>query len=308
MILYGIIPVRINYTHSPQAQRSDGVIQSDKKHLKKWPALLMAMALLAGAAGLAQAVTLEQIKKRGSQRIAVANEIPYGYMDLRGKPQGVGPDVAQHIARQLGIKKIEWISATFSALIPGLRARRFDMVAAEMAILPQRCGHVLFSQPNSSYGEGLLVARDNPRDIHSFEHFVDSGDKVAIMAGADQLEMLQALGVPHERMVTIASNSDAISTVATGRAGAYAATSATIHQLAAKDGRVEAASEFTDPVIDGEAVRSWGAFTFHTDSKDLVKAVDEALARFKQTDEWRQIMDRHGFSEADADESFNRSR
>ncbi|WP_245220282.1 ectoine/hydroxyectoine ABC transporter substrate-binding protein EhuB [Pusillimonas caeni] len=300
--------MRINYTHRPRAQRSDGVIQSDKKPLKKWPALLMAMALLAGAAGLAQAVTLEQIKKRGSLRIAVANEIPYGYMDLRGKPQGVGPDVAQHIAQQLGIKEIEWISTTFSALIPGLRAKRFDMVAAEMAILPQRCGHVLFSQPNSSYGEGLLVAKGNPKNIHSFEHFARSQDKVAIMAGADQLEMMQALDVPQERMVTISSNSDAISTVATGRAGAYAATSATIHQLAGKDDRVEAAAEFTDPVIDGEPVRSWGAFTFNTDSKDLVRAVDEELARFKQTEAWRQIMARHGFSEIDAEESFERTR
>jgi len=229
-------------------------------------------------------------------------------MDLRNRPQGVGPDVALHIAKQLGIKDIEWISTSFSALIPGLRARRFDMVAAEMAILPQRCGHVLFSQPNSSYGEGLLVARGNPRDIHSFEHFAESDDRVAIMAGADQLEMLQALGVPHQRMVTIASNSDAISTVATGRASAYAATSATIHQLATKDDRIEAASEFTDPLIAGEPVRSWGAFTFHADSGDLAQAVDKALAQFKQTDEWRQIMAHHGFSETDAQKSFTRTR
>ncbi|NYT69586.1 ectoine/hydroxyectoine ABC transporter substrate-binding protein EhuB [Pusillimonas noertemannii] len=271
-------------------------------------AALLAAVLMICAMGLAQAASLQQIKQRGSLRIAVANEIPYGYMDLQGKPQGVGPDVARHIATQLGIPKIEWISTTFSALIPGLRARRFDMVAAEMAILPQRCGHVLFSEPNSSYGEGLLVAKGNPKEIHSFEHFARSKDKVAIMAGADQLEMMQALDVPQERMVTISSNSDAISTVATGRAAAYAATSATIHQLVDKDDRVEAAAEFTDPVINGEPVRSWGAFTFNLDSKELQRAVDEELARFKQTDAWRQIMTRHGFSEADADESFNRTR
>src|SRR5690606_1692842 len=168
--------------------------------------------------------------------------------------------------------------------------------------------HVLFSEPNSSYGEGLLVAKGNPKEIHSFEHFARSKDKVAIMAGADQLEMMQALDVPQERMVTISSNSDAISTVATGRAAAYAATSATIHQLVDKDDRVEAAAEFTDPVINGEPVRSWGAFTVNLDSKELQRAVDEERARFKQTDAWRQIMTRHGFSEADADESFNRTR
>lgn len=254
------------------------------------------------------AATLAQIQQRGVIRIAVANEIPYGYMDLQGRPQGVGPDVAQHIAAKLGIPRIKWVSTTFSALIPGLRARRFDMVAAEMAILPQRCGHVLFSQPNSSYGEGLLVARGNPHDIHSFEHFVKGGEKIAIMAGADQLEILQALGVSHERMVTIASNSDAISTVATGRAAAYAATSATIQQLADKDPRVEAAQAFVDPVIAGAPMRSWGGFTFHADDRELAQAVDEQLQQFKESEAWRQIMTRHGFSEADQKRSFERTR
>ena len=129
-----------------------------------------------------------------------------------------------------------------------------------------------------------------------------------LVAGADQLEILQSLGVPHEQMVTISSNSDAISTVATGRAAAYAATSATIHQLAAKDNRVEAAADFADPVIDGEPVRSWGAFTFNSDSFELVNAVDEELRRFKNTDTWRQIMSRYEFSDLDADESFKRTR
>lgn len=271
------------------------------------PIALLLLGLL-GTLAPAGAVTLEQIQKRGVLRIAVANEIPYGYMDLRNRPQGVGPDVARRIAERLGIGRIEWISTTFSALIPGLRAKRFDMVAAEMAILPQRCGHVLFSQPNSSYGEGLLVARGNPLDIHAFEHFARSGDKVAIMAGADQLEILQALGVPPDRMVTLASNSDAISTVATGRASAYAATSATVHQLADKDERVEAARDFIDPVVDGEPVRSWGAFTFGLESEALVRAVDAELARFKKTEEWKNVMARHGFSDMDARESFARSR
>ncbi|HCP76694.1 MAG TPA: ectoine/hydroxyectoine ABC transporter substrate-binding protein EhuB, partial [Pusillimonas sp.] len=103
-----------------------------------------------------------------------------------------------------------------------------------MAILPQRCQQVLFSEPNSSYGEGLLVARGNPNKLNAFEQFTQSDLKVAIMAGADQLEILQALNIPDAHMVTIAKNADAISTVATGRADAYAATSLTIAELAAK--------------------------------------------------------------------------
>ena len=84
--------------------------------------------------------------------------------------------------KRLGVDKIEWISTNFSSLIPGLRADHFDMVAAEMAVLPERCKQVLFSEPNTSYGEGLLVASGNPNDIHAFEDFADSDLSVAIMA------------------------------------------------------------------------------------------------------------------------------
>src|SRR5690606_2899360 len=99
----------------------------------------------------------------------VANEIPYGYMDLDGKAKGMGPDVAKQVMKQLGIPEIKWVTTNFGSLIPGLRADRYDMVAAEMAVLPQRCKEVLFSEPNSSYGEGLLVAAGNPDNVHTYE-------------------------------------------------------------------------------------------------------------------------------------------
>jgi polar amino acid transport system substrate-binding protein len=271
-------------------------------------ALYAVAALLAtGAASLAQAASLEEIKNRGQVRIAVANEIPYGYMDLDGQAKGAGPDVAKHVMEQLGIKKIEWVTTNFGSLIPGLRANRFDMVAAEMAILPQRCKEVLFSEPNSSYGEGLLVAKGNPDNVHTYQDFVKSNKKVAIMAGADQLEMLQALGVPGDRMVTISNNADAISTVSTGRASAYAATSLTVSQLAGKSKKVEPAAEFTDPVINGVPARSWGGFTFSPDSKDFRDAVNTELAKFKKTDGWKKTMAHYGFSAADATESFSKT-
>ena len=130
--------------------------------------------------GTATAVTLQELQDRGQVRIAIANEIPYGFMDLDGTAKGVGPDVAKHIMSELGIDNIEWVATTFGSLIPGLQADRFDMVAAEMAILPQRCKEVLFSEPDSSYGEGLLVAKDNPHDSHSVPGFLSTRPSVCI--------------------------------------------------------------------------------------------------------------------------------
>src|SRR5690606_11726005 len=236
---------------------------------------LSAIAASALASTAVSAATLAEIKESGTIRIAVANEIPYGYVDPNGEALGAGPDVAKALMEQLGVENIEWVTTNFSSLIPGLKADRFDMVAAEMAILPDRCDQVLFSEPNSSYGEGLLVAEGNPKGIHSYSDFADNADyKVAIMAGADQLEMLQKLGVADANMVTIAANADAISTVATGRADAYAATSLTASGLADQGDGVELAGDFTDPVIDGVAVRSWGGFTFASGNEELRDAVN----------------------------------
>lgn len=265
--------------------------------------LVAAAAVMMLAAGAAQAATLAQIRQSGQVRIAVANEIPYGFIDMNGQAHGVGPDVAAQIMKQLGVKQIKWVTASFGSLIPGLQADRFDMVAAEMAILPQRCQQVLFSEPNSSYGEGLLVPKGNPKHLNSYEAFAKSDAKVAIMAGADQLEMLHALGVPDSRIVTIANNADAISAVATGRVDAYAATGATVAQLASKSKKVQPAKSFTDPVINGVPARSWGGFAFSTNSRDLRDAVNAQLAVFKKTPAWTQIMKHYGFTANDATQS-----
>ncbi len=273
----------------------------------KMATLLAGTALMFSATAL-NAAPLDEIKENGTIRIAVANEIPYGFVDPTGAAKGAGPDVAKHIVEALGIEKIEWITTDFSSLIPGLKADRFDMVAAEMAILPQRCQTVLFSEPNSSYGEGLLVAAGNPKDVHAYSDFAENKDlKVAIMAGADQLEMMQALGVPEGQIVTLSANSDAISNVSTGRADAYAATSLTAANLAEKSDKVEVAANFTDPVIDGNPVRSWGGFTFAQGSESLRDAVNGELAKFKETDAWREILTSYGFSDADVKGSGERT-
>lgn len=272
-----------------------------------WTTILSSVAILAlNVAGTASATSLQQIKDRGVARIAIANEIPYGYSGLNGQAKGIGPDVARQVMQRLGVKKIEWSTTGFSSLIPGLKAHRFDLVAAEMAILSQRCKQVLFSEPNSSYGEGLLVANGNPDKLHSFEQFRQGQSKIAIMAGADQLEILQALGVPQSNIVTISSNADAISTVSTGRASAYAATSLTVSQLAGKSPRVEAAANFSDPIVHDKPVRSWGAFAFAKDSEALRDAFNTELTKFKSTPAWRKTMARYGLSDADMNASFEK--
>src|SRR5699024_12042798 len=99
---------------------------ADIPHRGKKTALAVAIGLLgAGLLGTtATAASLEEIKDRGVIRIAVANEIPYGFIDLNGEAKGAGPEVAQHLVKELVIDEIEWVTTNFGSLIPGLQADR----------------------------------------------------------------------------------------------------------------------------------------------------------------------------------------
>jgi polar amino acid transport system substrate-binding protein len=269
-------------------------------------AALVSLALLSGlAAGTAGAASLDEIRDSGSIRIAIADEEPYGYLDEDGEARGPGPGVARHVLGEIGIEEIEWIVTDFGDLIPGLQEGRFDMAAAEMAILPERCEQIIYSEPNTTYGEGLLVGTGNPHGIRGYDDFrLHKNLRVAVMGGANQIDFLKATGVPEDRIVTIDRNSEAVASIASGDADAYAATSLTVNGLARDSDEVEAARNFVDPVIDGREVRSWGGFAFNREATDLRDAVNEVLVPYKYTDEWEDTLTRYGFSKLDVLNSF----
>ncbi|GAN78830.1 ectoine/hydroxyectoine ABC transporter substrate-binding protein EhuB [Acidocella aminolytica] len=262
-----------------------------------------ALGLTAAAFALPSAAfaetTLTKLRKRGFIRVAVANEVPYGYMDADGHAKGIGPDVAKHVLTSIGIKHIEWVVMPFGELIPGLRARRVDMVAAEQNILPARCQVVDFSVPDSSYGEGLLVKAGNPHNIHSYMDIKNNPKlKLAIVSGADELAIAHGLGIPDSQIVSIDANADALSSVSSGRVAAYGATELTVARLAKHSQAVEAATPFTQPIVNGKSVRSYGGFSFRKDETSLREAFDKSLTAFKATDGWAKILRDAGLSDA----------
>lgn len=219
----------------------------------------LALLLLGLSGNVAGAASLEELQDKGSIRVAIADEEPYGYMDDNGNAKGPGPDVARHVLGELGIEDIEWIVTSFGDLIPGLQEERFDMAAAEMAVLPERCEKIIYSEPNTTYGEGLLVKQGNPRGLRAYSDFNKPNQelKVAVLEGANQLGFLKKLDVPEDRIVTIEENEQAVDVITSGEANAYAATSLTVAGLAERHDSVEPAIDFIDPVIDGREVRGW---------------------------------------------------
>jgi polar amino acid transport system substrate-binding protein len=173
-----------------------------------------------------------------------------------------------------------------------------------MNILPDRCKQVSFTEPNSSYGEGLLVPKGNPKNLHGYEDIkANPSLKVAIVSGADQIDFLHAMGIADSQIVMIQAKADALSTVKTGRADAYAATELTVAELVktSGDAGIEQAKPFKDPVVNGKPARSYGGFDFRPEDKELYRAFNDELVKFKQTADYAKILTSYGLSQESVD-------
>lgn len=107
--------------------------------------------------------TLERARREGSIRIGFADEAPFAYLDTqRNRVSGEAPEVARVILRRLGIEKVQGVLTEFGSLIPGLEAGRFDLIAAGMDILPERCERIAFSNPTYAARQAFIVKQGNP--------------------------------------------------------------------------------------------------------------------------------------------------
>src|SRR5437667_64187 len=103
-----------------------------------------------GTASIAFAeTTFERAKAQGFIRIGFANEAPFGYATPDGKLTGEAPEVAKAVLAKMGIPQVDGVLTEFGSLIPGLKAGRFDIIAAGMFINPKRCNEI------AKKGEGV---------------------------------------------------------------------------------------------------------------------------------------------------------
>jgi len=249
----------------------------------------------------AGSTTLEQARKAGIIKVGFANEAPYAYLDsTSSKLTGEAPEIARVILNRLGIKEIEGVLTEFGSLIPGLQAKRFDIIAAGMYILPARCKQVAFSNPTYGIGEAFLVKAGNPKGLHSYETLaVSQNATLGVVAGTVERGYARKTGVPDDRVQVYPDSPSAVEGVSAGRIDAYAGTSLTIQDIVSKvtDGALERAVPFTDPIIDGKSVRGYGAFAFRQSDQAFVDAFNRELANFIGTPEHRELVKPFGFTE-----------
>ncbi|WP_031536352.1 MULTISPECIES: amino acid ABC transporter substrate-binding protein [unclassified Bacillus (in: firmicutes)] len=110
---------------------------------------------------------LAQIKEDGKLVIGTEGTYPpFTFHDDSGKLTGFDVEIAQEVAKRLGVEA-EFMETQWDAIFAGLDAKRFDMIANQVGINDERKEKYSFSDPYISSSAVLITREDS--DVKSFE-------------------------------------------------------------------------------------------------------------------------------------------
>ncbi|WP_207476403.1 ectoine/hydroxyectoine ABC transporter substrate-binding protein EhuB [Arenibaculum pallidiluteum] len=267
--------------------------------MKKFFSLLLAvLAVIPVAVPAAAESALDRVRRTGEVRLGYAIEPPFAFRTPAGRLTGAGPEVARRVFAAMGVERVQAVEAEFGSLIRDLRIGRVDVIAAGMAIVPERCREVIFSEPFFLAGTGFAVRPGNPRRLHGFRAVAaDPTVRLGVVAGAQEIEQARASGVAESQLVIFPDAATAAAGVRAGRVDAYAATAITVQDLVQRNPRqIERAQPFDEPATPGRAYGDHGAYAFRPGDAELRDAFNRHLADLLRSPDYLELTAPFGFT------------
>lgn len=175
----------------------------------------------------AVASTPEEITKRGSMIIGVVSGVPpFGIVNERGEASGYDVDVANLVAKYMGVKP-EIVALAPPARIPALQAKRVDLLVATLGPTPERAKTIVFPMPYSAFRMSIMggagVEAKSLADL--------AGKRVAVPRGSPQDTTLTRLAMPGTNIVRFDDDATCAQAVFSRQVDAAALPDTTINQI-----------------------------------------------------------------------------
>lgn len=221
----------------------------------------------AGATGASADTSLADVQAAGELVVGTEGTYrPFSYhVDGSGDLTGYDVEVARAVAEELGVE-IRFEETQWDAIFAGLEAGRFDTIANQVSITPEREEAYAFSDPYT-YSTGVIVVPEGTSDITSFDDL--EGKTAAQSLTSNWYTLAKESGANIE---AVEGWAQAAALVEQGRVDATINDKLTFLDYQKQTGN-------TSLVIAAETDDfSRSAFAFTPGSDTLVEAVNEALA------------------------------
>lgn len=131
--------------------------------------------------------SLARVYKDGL-KIGSSDDPPYNFHQ-GGKLVGIDAELMQEAVKRMGISKVTYSFGVWDGLVPALQAKRFDVLQTDLHVTPERSQVIDFTGPLFWYGDGLVVPKGNPKNLHTFEGL--AGHTVGALSGESYLDWLK---------------------------------------------------------------------------------------------------------------------
>jgi cystine transport system substrate-binding protein len=248
-----------------------------KKRILLVTAIIAIMALVFTGCSAAAPTTveakpenlLEKVKAEGVIKIGTEGTYaPFTFHDKDGKLTGFDVDIAEEVASRLGVKA-EFIETKWDGMFAGLDAKRFDAVANQVTIRPDRIEKYDFSD---SYivSKAVLIVHAENNDIKSFEDL--KGKKSGQSLTSNLAEIAKSNGA---ELVQVDGFNQALDLLTSKRIDATINNS--LSYLDYKTQRQDAPIK----VVAEMDTKDESGILFNKGNQELVDAVNKALADMK---------------------------
>lgn len=183
--------------------------------------LIFIMAAAAFADDSAKAVSaIDSIVKNGVLRVGLdPGYMPFEMRDKKGNLIGFDVDIAQDMAKSMGVK-LEIVSTAWDGIIPALLTDKFDLIMGGMTVTQMRNLRVNFADPYIVVGQTIIISKKIAGQVKSYQDLNDPKYTVCAKLGTTG-DIAIGKFMPKAKHRQYETESEAMMEVSNGRIDAF---------------------------------------------------------------------------------------
>ena len=182
-------------------------------------------ALLMGAValihnGVTQAGAIDDAVRRGVLKVGTTpTYIPFEMTDKQGRIVGFEIDLLKEMSQAMGVE-LELVAVPYTELLPGLLAKKFDIIGSGMTVTQERNLKLNFSDSFIVVGQTVLLHPSLAGKVTSVEDLDDAGYRIAVTEGTTG-EVAAKRFLAAARLSSFATPEEGVRQVVNGNADAF---------------------------------------------------------------------------------------
>lgn len=223
--------------------------------------------------------SLEKIQKAGKMVVGLdATFAPMGFRDEKGEIVGFDIDLANEVAKRLGIKA-EFKPCEWDGIIFDLKSKKIDMVWNGMTMTEERKRQVTFSKPYFEDGQLIFSSKENK--VNKVNELAGKVVGLQLGSSADYAVQKNDVFPKIKEVKKYATNVEALMDLEAGRTDAVVVDTVAGKYYNSKKNNLAYSSESLTKEYYGIAMRNG--------DKKFIKAIDDTLDEMRKDGSFKKI-------------------